>query len=353
MASQAACFVSGSMPPTTGGPHTDKFKSLTLCCPLGGEMSRSRNSEQAPPQLPAPFFNINNPDQPFQVGILQFGSLSVIITRYSITVSFPPAHLPIDPASTVVFAKSPSTPLQQHNMAARDNTDTARSNPVWGAVDSYALPHSHPASRPNTKALADALAASREAGLPEISVSAAQGKFLALHCRAAGVSHALEVGTLGGYSAIWLASENPGLHLTTVEYNAVHVEVARRNIEAAGLSDRVDVVHGAGVDVLARLRDEVRAGTRPPFGFVFIDADKVNNWEYFQLAKQMVKPNSVICVDNVVRKGKLADLGNNEPVILASRLLVENVGKEPGVDSVVLQTVGEKSYDGWLWAVVS
>jgi predicted O-methyltransferase YrrM len=237
-------------------------------------------------------------------------------------------------------------------MATNNGKDT-RYNPVWGTVDAYALLHSHPPSRPNTTALEKAITASREAGLPEISVSAAQGKFLALHCRAAGVVHALEVGTLGGYSAIWFASENPALHLTTVEYNPLHVEVARKNIESAGLSDRVEVVHGAGVDVLARLRDEVSAGTRPPFGFVFIDADKENNWNYFKLAKQMVKPNSVICVDNVVRRGDLADLGNTEPFILASRRVVENVGKEPGVDSVVLQTVGEKSYDGWLWAVVS
>ena len=238
-------------------------------------------------------------------------------------------------------------------MAAKDRKDITRYNPVWGKVDAYALPHSHPASRPNTAALGNALTASSEAGLPEISVSAAQGKFLALHCRSAGVTHALEVGTLGGYSAIWLASENPALRLTTVEYNSLHVEVARKNIESAGLSDRVDVVHGAGVDVLERLRDEARAGTRPPFGFVFIDADKENNWNYFKLAKQLVKPNSVVCVDNVVRRGDLADLSNTEPFVIASRRVVENVGKEPGVDSVVLQTVGEKSYDGWLWAVVS
>jgi predicted O-methyltransferase YrrM len=238
-------------------------------------------------------------------------------------------------------------------MATSGSKDIAHYNPVWGKVDTYALAHSHPASRPNTAALENALTASREAGLPDISLSAAQGKFLALHCRAAGVAHALEVGTLGGYSAIWLASENPALRLTTVEYNPLHVEVARRNIEAAGLADRVEVVHGAGVDVLARLRDEVRAGARPPFGFVFIDADKENNWNYFKLAKEMVKPNSVICVDNVVRRGGLADPENTEPYVLASRRVVEEVGKEPGVDSVVVQTVGSKGYDGWLWAVVS
>ncbi|AEO66324.1 a493050f-4b1e-4e2e-a8ba-955be8fe1018 [Thermothielavioides terrestris] len=224
---------------------------------------------------------------------------------------------------------------------------------TWTAVDAYAFPHSHPASRPNTKALEDALAASSAAGLPEIAVSAAQGKFLALHCRATGVTHALEVGTLGGYSAIWLASENPQLRLTTVEFNAHHVEVARRNIAAAGLADRVEVIHGAGIDVLPRLRDEVKAGARPPFGFVFIDADKENNWNYVKLAKEMVRPNSVICVDNVVRQGKLADPNNTDPRIVATRNLVESAGKEPGLDSVVLQTVGSKGYDGWWWAVVN
>lgn len=237
--------------------------------------------------------------------------------------------------------------------SARDSKDVAKYNPVWATVDTYALGHSQPASRPNTASLENALAASREAGLPNISLSAAQGKFLALHCRAAGVTHALEVGTLGGYSAIWLASENPALRLTTVEYELVHVEVARRNIEAAGLADRIEVVHGAGVDVLPRLRDEVRAGTRPPFGFVFIDADKVNNWNYFKLAKDMVKPNAAICVDNVVRRGGLADANSTDPAVTASRLLVEEVGKLSGVDSVLLQTVGEKGWDGWLWAVVS
>ncbi|OCK73294.1 S-adenosyl-L-methionine-dependent methyltransferase [Lepidopterella palustris CBS 459.81] len=226
-------------------------------------------------------------------------------------------------------------------------------DPRWTAVDAYTFPHSHPASRPNTKALENTLTASKAAGLSNYSLSPAQGKFLALHCRASGVTHALEVGTLGGYSAIWVASENPQLRLTTVEYNRKHVEVARKNIELAGLSDRIEVIHGAGIDVLAHLRNEVKVGTRPMFGFVFIDADKVNNWKYFMLAKDMVKPNSVICVDNVVREGQLADLRDTDPYVMASRQVVENAGKEPGVDSVVIQTVGEKSYDGWLWAVVS
>jgi len=237
-------------------------------------------------------------------------------------------------------------------MATKNIWNSDQYNSAWAAVDAYSFPHSHPASRPNAEVLEKVIRASREAGLPEYAVSPAQGKFLALHCRASRVTHALEVGTLGGYAAIWLASENPQLRLTTVEYNPRHVEVARKNIESAGLSDRVEVIHGTGVDVLGRLRDEVRARMRPQFGFVFIDADKQNNWNYFKLAKDMVLPNSVICVDNVVCDGDLADPGNIDPYIVASRRVVENVGKEPGVDSVVVQTVCEKSYDGWLWALV-
>ncbi|KAK9370455.1 S-adenosyl-L-methionine-dependent methyltransferase [Lipomyces kononenkoae] len=250
----------------------------------------------------------------------------------------------------------PGIPLFQNRpMTTRTNwTSTIHQHdPRWTAVDAYAFSHSHPASQPNAKALENARMASMAAGLPDIALSPAQGKFLALHCRASAVTHALEVGTLGGYSAIWVASENPQLRLTTIEYNPKHVAVARKNIELAGLSDRIEVIQGAGIDVLASLRDEVVAGTRPQFGFVFIDADKENNWNYFKLAKDMVKSNSVICVDNVVRGGRLADLGNTEPYVVASREVVENAGKEPGVDSVVIQTVGEKSYDGWLWAVVS
>ncbi|KAA8644078.1 hypothetical protein EYZ11_005468 [Aspergillus tanneri] len=233
-------------------------------------------------------------------------------------------------------------------MTARRSYDA-----LWTAVDTYAFRQSHPASQSNTQELVNAQAASQAAGLPSYALSPAQGKFLALHCRTAKVTHALEVGTLGGYSAIWMASENPQLQLTTIEHNSRHVEVARANIEHAGLSDRVQVIHGAALAVLSRLSDEVRAGIRPRFGFVFIDADKVNNWRYFQLARDMVHPNSVICVDNIVRDGQLVDFYDPDPSVRGSREVVENAGRAPGVDSVVLQTVGEKGYDGWLWAVIS
>ncbi|KAG7294134.1 hypothetical protein NEMBOFW57_004198 [Staphylotrichum longicolle] len=204
--------------------------------------------------------------------------------------------------------------------SARDSKDVAKYNPVWATVDTR--------RRGPTASLENALAASREAGLPNISLSAAQGKFLAALPRRR-VTHALEVGTLGGYSAIWLASENPALRLTTVEYEPLHVE-------AAGLADRIEVIHGAGVDVLPRLRDEVRAGARPPFV----------GQGYGQAQRGYLRRQRG-------PQGGLADANSTDPSVTASRLLVEEVGKLSGVDSVLLQTVGEKGWDGWLWAVVS
>ncbi|KAJ5175748.1 uncharacterized protein N7482_001625 [Penicillium canariense] len=237
------------------------------------------------------------------------------------------------------------TTAAQHQVYARDN-------PRWTEVDTYSMAHSHPASRPNTQALQETLAASDASALPRYALSAPQAKFLALHIRTAGVTHALEVGTLGGYAAIWMASENPQLHVTSVEYNAHHAAVARRNIAQAGLAARIEVIQGAALDVLPQLRAAVQRGDRPRFGFVFIDADKVHNWAYFQVARDMVRPHAVICVDNVVRDGQLVDGDDVDPSVRGSREVVENVGTMPGVDAVVLQTVGEKGYDGWLWAVV-
>jgi len=225
-------------------------------------------------------------------------------------------------------------------------------DPRWNAVDEYAFGHSHPSTRPNTEALRHALENSQAAGLPDISASAAQAKYMALLIRAQGITHALEVGTLGAYTAIWLASENPGLHLTTVEFNSEHVKVARANIEHAGLTDRIELIEGAGIDVLPRLLEEVQAGKRPKLGFTFIDADKPNNWNYFDLAVQMSAPQAWVVVDNVVRQGKIVDLENLDPRFYGAREAIEKAGKDPRVDSVVIQTVGEKNYDGALWAVV-
>lgn len=168
---------------------------------------------------------------------------------------------------------------------------------LWTAVDAYAFPHSHPSTRPNHKALENALVASKAAGLPEISASPAQAKFMALQCRMLKVTHALEVGTLGGYTAIWLASENPQLKVVSIEYDPDHVKVARKNIESAGLSDRIEVIQGKGTDVLRILKEEVLTGKRERFGFTFIDANKEDNWNYLDLAADMSKPGALFCVD--------------------------------------------------------
>ncbi|KAK0638591.1 S-adenosyl-L-methionine-dependent methyltransferase [Cercophora newfieldiana] len=224
---------------------------------------------------------------------------------------------------------------------------------TWTAVDTYALSHSHPPSRPNATTLAQTLDSSRAAGLPDIAASRAQAKFLALFLRATATTHALELGTLGGFTAIVLASENPQLHVTTVEISPEHAEVAKRNIAAAGLEGRIEVILGAGVDVIASVKREVEEGKRPKFGFVFIDADKENNWNYFDVAADITKSKGVVVVDNVVRGGRVADETVTDSRILGARKVIENVGKDARVDSVVLQTVGEKGYDGWLWAVVN
>ncbi|KAF3385326.1 O-methyltransferase MdmC [Penicillium rolfsii] len=225
-------------------------------------------------------------------------------------------------------------------------------NPIWATVDTYTMSHMHPPSRPNTQLLQSTLTTSTRASLPPYALSSPQAKFLALHLRTSGVTHALEIGTLGGYTALWLATSNPGLRVTTIEFNEHHAAIARQNIEKAGLSSRIELLEGAALGILPRLRAEVQSGTRPKFGFVFIDADKKNNWAYFQAAREMNLPRGVICVDNVVRDGDLVDERSRDESVRGSREVVERVGELEGVDAVVLQMVGEKGYDGWLWAVV-
>lgn len=225
-------------------------------------------------------------------------------------------------------------------------------DPAWTAVDHYAFSHLHPSSStPSPSTLSQALSNSTKQGLPDIAVSPSQGKYLQLTARLARAKHILEVGTLGGYSTIWLATSSPDVHVTSVEVDAHHAEVARSNIAAAGLQDRVDVRLGAGVDVLPQLAEEVKAGKREKFQFVFIDADKENNWNYVDVALGMCESGAVVVVDNVVRRGKLAE-ESEDPRVQGARKVVERIGKDGRLDGVVLQTVGEKSYDGFVLAVV-
>jgi predicted O-methyltransferase YrrM len=187
--------------------------------------------------------------------------------------------------------------------------------------------------------------ANRAAGLPDIAVAPNQGKLLQLMARMIGARRILEVGTLGGYSAIWLARALPqGGELVTLEYNPRHADVARANIAAAGLADRVTVITGAALDTLPALKG--------PFDFSFIDADKQSNPEYFRWALKLSRKGSVIVVDNVVREGRVVDAKSDDPNILGIRRLHEIMAAEKRVDATAIQTVGVKGYDGLAVALV-
>lgn len=226
-------------------------------------------------------------------------------------------------------------------------------DPRWTAVDSYSLSHLHPSSRttPSNETLAHALVNSKKEGLPDIAVSPSQGKYLKLQARLVKARNILEVGTLGGYSTIWMASASHDVQITTVEVNEHHANVAKANLEHAGVADRVDVRLGPGVEVLPQLLEEVKAGKRGKFQLVFIDADKQSNWNYVDMAIGMCDPGACIIVDNVVRKGQLAN-PDGDASTQGARKVVEAVGKDDRLDGVVMQTVGEKNYDGFLIAVV-
>ncbi|KAL9047009.1 MAG: hypothetical protein Q9214_000306 [Letrouitia sp. 1 TL-2023] len=221
----------------------------------------------------------------------------------------------------------------------------------WTDIDNYTLSHLHPSSRPNHKSLSRTLEYSGAKNLPDIGCPIVQGKFFAMQCRMLGVTHSLEVGTLGGYSAIWLLTENPQLRVTTVEFNEYHAKTAADNFEAAGVADRVEIIVGAGAEVLPKLLQEVEQGKRERFGFTFIDADKLNNWTYLDLAVKMSVPRACIVVDNVVAHGRLVD-AQGDVMAEGAREVVERVGRDDRVEGTVLQTVGDHGYDGFLIAVV-
>ncbi|MFI8326437.1 O-methyltransferase [Streptomyces sp. NPDC085529] len=218
-------------------------------------------------------------------------------------------------------------------------------NPQWTDVDAYVTDLLVPAD----EALTAALAASRAAGLPDIAVSPNQGKLLHLLARIQGARRILEIGTLGGYSTIWLARALPDDgRLITLEYEPRHAEVARGNLARAGLADRVEVRTGPALDTLPLLAKE-GAG---PFDLVFVDADKANNRHYAEWALKLSRPGTLIVVDNVVRDGRVATEHPDDPAITGTRAMFDLVANEPRLDATALQTVGTKGYDGLLLARV-
>ncbi|OBH93199.1 O-methyltransferase [Mycobacterium sp. E2733] len=194
-------------------------------------------------------------------------------------------------------------------------------------------------------ALSAALEASDAAGLPRIAVSAQQGKFLGLLAGAIQAHRILEIGTLGGFSTIWLArGAGPQGRVVTLEYEPKHAEVARANLERAGLADRVQVVVGAALDTLPTLDGG-------PFDMVFIDADKESYVEYLQWAVRLARPGALILADNVIREGEILEPQRNAQAE-AVRNTLQLMGEHPRLDTAVIQTVGAKRWDGFALALV-
>jgi predicted O-methyltransferase YrrM len=216
---------------------------------------------------------------------------------------------------------------------------------LWDDVDEYFTTH----LARNDDALEAALRDSDAAELPQIAITPLQGKFLQLLAQIQGARTILEIGTLGGYSTIWLARALPeDGRLISLEYNPKHAEVAARNLARAGLERIVEVRIGPALESLPKLADE----NPPPFDLVFIDADKVNNPNYVEWALRLTSAGSLIVVDNVVRGGRVADADSKAPDVLGSRAAVELIGSHPRLSGTAIQTVGSKGYDGFALARV-
>ena len=247
--------------------------------------------------------------------------------------------------------------------------------PEWTAVDVWTTEELHTSAQssssagpnpsagtnysppPSPEVLAQIQANAARAGLPDIAVSAPQGAFLRLQARLLRARSVLEVGTLAGFSTAWLASSAADARVVSLEVDAHHAAVARANLDLAGYAaPRAEVRVGAALDAFPALASEIRdqpaaAASRPPFDLVFVDADKQNGWNYVDRAARLCRPGALIVVDNVVRRGRLASAtaAAEDDRVAGSRLVVENVGKDPErFEACVLQTVGDKGYDGFL-----
>ncbi|HEY4320043.1 MAG TPA: O-methyltransferase [Gemmatimonadales bacterium] len=217
---------------------------------------------------------------------------------------------------------------------------------AWARVDQYVTD----TIVQQDDALIDALRESAAAGLPPISVSAPQGKLLMLLARAQRARSILEVGTLGGYSTIWLARALPSDgQLVTLELDAKHAAVARRNVDRAGIGGMVEIIEGRAIETLPTLLSHPAA----PFDLVFIDADKATIPEYFGWALRLTKSGSVIIVDNVVRNGALADPDSRDANVQGVRTLHDLIAGDSRVSATTIQTVGAKQYDGFTLILVN
>lgn len=216
---------------------------------------------------------------------------------------------------------------------------------LWDDVDFYFSSH----LSPDDEALQAALRDSEAAQLPHANVTASQGKLLQLFAQIHNARTILEIGTLGGYSTIWLGRALPADgRLISLEYSAKHAEVACRNITRAGLEKIVEVRVGPALESLPKLADENPA----PFDLVFIDADKSNNAHYIEWALRLTRTGSLIIIDNVVRGGRVVDSESDEPDVRGTRAAIELIASHPRLSGTAIQTVGSKGYDGFALARV-
>jgi predicted O-methyltransferase YrrM len=216
---------------------------------------------------------------------------------------------------------------------------------LWTSVERYLTDTLvHP-----DQTLNEAVATNTRVGLPAIDVSPNEGKLLHLLARIQGARRILEIGTLGGYSTIWLARALPPFgRLITLELDPTHARVAAENIERAGLSSLVDIRVGSALESLATLH----ADKTDPFDLIFLDADKPNNPNYLEWALKLSRPGTLIIGDNVIRDGEILDATSTNPTVSGTRTFLERLGSHPGLDATALQTVGSKGYDGFALAIV-
>lgn len=217
---------------------------------------------------------------------------------------------------------------------------------LWNDVDRFytetLLPHD--------PIFEEALRAAEEAGLPAINVSAPQGMLLHILARAVSARRVLEIGTLAGYSTIWLArAVAKGGTVVTLEIDPHHAEVARRNFARAGVEDVVDLRLGPALETLSALGEEDGG----PFDFVFVDADKDTYPEYVRWTLRLARPGALVVVDNVVRDGRVLEAGSSDRAVAGTRRALELIGEEPRLVGTAIQTVGSKGYDGFAVALVT
>jgi len=216
---------------------------------------------------------------------------------------------------------------------------------LFGKVDHYISEM----LAPEDEVLKETIKSLDDANMPQISVTANQGKFLQVIARMCNAKRVLELGTLAGYSTIWMARSLPESgKIVTVEFDPHHASVAKQNIEKAGLSDKVDIRVGKAMDVMLQLKE----AKEEPFDLIFIDADKPPYAAYFEMALTLSRSGTVIICDNVIREGKVLDEHSDDDRVVGVQRLNKMLASNENVTATILQTVGVKEYDGMAIAVV-